>query len=62
VRYIEWDPVKSGLVVRCRIIAGSLNERVALLPRTDNFWFSRIRSVANSLINSDFADFTVLQV
>jgi hypothetical protein len=39
-----------------------LNERVALLPRTDNYWFSRIRSVADSLINSDFADFTVLAV
>ncbi|MGO9435134.1 MAG: hypothetical protein ACLPH3_12510 [Terracidiphilus sp.] len=34
----------------------------ALLPRTDNYWFSRIRSVADSLINSDFADFTVVQV
>jgi hypothetical protein len=39
-----------------------LNECLALLPRTGNYWFSRIRSVADSLINSDFADFTVLQV
>src|ERR1700730_3382775 len=39
-----------------------IDERFALLPRTDNFWFSRIRSVAISLINSGFADFTVLQV
>ncbi len=37
----------------------SLEERLDLLPRTDNYWFSRIRSVADSLINSDFADLTV---
>jgi hypothetical protein len=37
-------------------------ERIGVLPRTDNYWFSRIRSVANSLINGDFADFTALQV
>ena len=38
----------------------SLQTRFALFPRADNHWFSRIR-VANSLINSDFADFTALQ-
>ena len=39
-----------------------IDECVGLFPRIDNYWFSRIRSVANSLINSDFADFTALQV
>ena len=27
-----------------------LEERIGPFPRTDNYWFSRIRSVANSLI------------
>ena len=44
-----------------KISAEALTECLALLPRTDNYWFPR-RSVADSLINSDFADFTVLQV
>lgn len=33
---------------------GRAGERLGLLPRTDNYWFSRIRSVADSLIHSDF--------
>jgi hypothetical protein len=55
-RLAGYSPTWSGLVIR----AASLNEFVALFPRADNHWFSRIR-VANSLINSDFADFTALQ-